>query len=223
MTSLRITDTAVVSGDLIYRSPKKALIAGGAEILGETIHEASVVAGYAPYDPTEQLKKFKKSMMAGLAAFAFLKYLAILAAALLLTMWFTKRSQALVDNSLKRFGNNLLTGFLVCVAAPLLLIILLFTGIGMMVSLLGGAVLIALMVLSGIFAGVMLGVYIRRVWTKSKKVPADWKSVLLGVTLLHLVYIIPVIGMLFKWVLLLAVLGASCRMLYAYLTPKTRK
>lgn len=174
-------------------------------------------------DPAAKIAQLKRALAAAFAAFAFLRYLAALAAAFVLTLWFTKRSQALVDSTMKGFGHNFLIGLAVAVASPVLVILLLLTGVGAVLALLGGAMFAVLLTVSGVFAGVMLGVYIRRVWTKSKKVPVDWKSVLLGVTLLHLICVIPIVGQLFKCVLVLGVLGAVAPMVYAHLKPKGRR
>lgn len=221
MESLTIADGAVISGSLVYKSPKEAKVADGAVILGETIHDSSAVGGIVPTDPSAKLKEAKRALGAAFAALAILRYLAALAAALLLTLWFTKRSQDLVVSSMKGFGHNFLVGLAVMIASPIVLILLLLTGVGAVLSILGGAVFVMMLTVSSVFAGVILGVYIRRVWIKSEKVPADWKSVLLGVTLLHLICIVPILGMLFKMVLMLGVLGAVSTMFYAHLRPKS--
>ncbi len=222
--SLVIADGAVISGGLIYMSPKEAAIAEGAQVGGEIVHEKRVSGPRPALDSRGRIGEAKRAFGAALAAVALLKYLASLAAALVLTMWFAKRSQAVVDASLRGFGHNFLIGLAGAIISPISLILLLLTGIGAVLALLGGAIFMALMTLSGIFAGVIFGVIIRKAWTKSKKAPsADWKSVLLGVTLLHLAYIIPIIGPLFKMVLALGVFGAVVIMLHGYLRPKVRR
>jgi cytoskeletal protein CcmA (bactofilin family) len=222
VNSLTIADNAVITGNVVYESNKELTIAENAVIQGEVIRKKPKIGPHTPI-PGKDLKDLKRAFAGILVAVGVFKWLAMIAAALLLVLWFNRRSKAVVEGTLKEFGNNLLTGFVGAIVAPIVMILLLFTGIGAVVTVLGGMVYGLLMMLAGIYAGVVIGAYVRKTWTKSKKVAVDWKSVLLGVTLVQLAVLVPVLGCIFQAIIVLSVFGLLGKMVYAYLTPKPRR
>jgi hypothetical protein len=108
-------------------------------------------------------------------------------------------------------------GLAIAIAGPVAMFVLLLTGIGSGLATLGFAVLAILYVLGATYAGITLGGLIRKTWSKSPHAVGDWKSALLGITLMSLICTIPFIGFLFKSVFLMAAIGATAKLYHMHL------
>ncbi len=218
MTRLTIADSAEIGGNLAYESPQEAIVKAGAVVVGAIDFNKMQLPQMAPPDVEGAFKNAKRAFAGVVAVLAVIKYLATLLAGLILVLWFKKKSELLVNETMESFTNSLLIGLAVMVAGPITMLVLLFTGIGSVLAVLGFALLSVVGVIGGIYSGIVLGSWIRQMWTKSKKVTTDWKSTLLGITLISLLAVIPVLGWMFKMVFVLAVVGALCRKKYQSMT-----
>ncbi|MFC1638797.1 hypothetical protein ACFL26_00820 [Patescibacteria group bacterium] len=221
---LRVMSGASVGGNIVYEALAPADIDTAATVTG-TVDFTRRLAHERRGKPGMgfQAEEFKRSIVGAIVAWAFVKYVAVLLAALVLVAAFRKRSEMLAVASLADFWTKVLYGLAVAVLMPLALFLLLLTGFGISLSFLGFAVYAVLVAVGSVFAGIVLGVWLRRLWTKSRKIPADWKSVLLGVTLIHLVIVVPVLGWLFKCAFFLAALGAFSHLVWKHLRPRSTK
>lgn len=217
--SLKVADGAKIGGMLAYKAPQEAVVEAGAVIGGDIVYQPSskrADAGMPMEFPDKEIKRFVAGII-GLAA--LLKFLGMIVAALVLVLLFEKKSQKLVDATIAGFWPGFLRGLGMVVLSPIGVVLLTLTGVGVVLAMLGASVAVVAFSVGGIYAGVVLGVWIRRVWTKNRKVQADWKSALLGVTLVNLVIVVPVAGWLFKMVLILATAGSFVSLLWNYLRP----
>jgi len=214
MTKLTIKESAEIGGNLAYESPHEALIDAGAVVAGAVDFDKITMPQVAPPDVEGTVKNAKRAFASFMATMAILKYLATLIAGLILVLWFQKKSELLVNETMGSFGNNLLIGLAVMIAGPIAMLILLLTGLGSVLAILGFALLAVVCTIGGIFSGIVLGGWIRQMWSKSKKISGDWKSALLGITLISLAAAIPILGWLFKMVFVMAVVGTICRIKY---------
>ncbi len=217
MTKLTIAEGAEIGGNLAYESPSQAILGATSIIVGAIDFEQVKLTELAPPDVEGALRNARRMAAGVFAALAVVRYLALLFAGLILVFWFTRKSELLVSDTLSSFGNNLLIGSAVMLAGPIAMIILLLTGIGSVFAVLGLALLSVVVVIGSIYSGIVLGAWIRQLWTKSKKAPVDWKSALLGITLISLAATIPILGWLFKLVFVMAVVGSVCKLKYTSL------
>ncbi|MFH1047690.1 MAG: polymer-forming cytoskeletal protein [Patescibacteria group bacterium] len=214
MTKLTIDEGAEIGGNLAYESPAQALVAATSVIAGSIDFKQIELPQITPPDIEGAMRNFSRAIAGLMVLFMFIRYIALLTAGIVLVLWFNKKSELLVMDSLQSFGNNLLIGLAIMLAGPIAFIVLLFTGVGSVFGILGLSLMSVAYVIGCIYGGIVLGVLVRRMWSKSNKVPTDWKSALLGITLISLVAVIPIVGWLVKAILVLAVIGSVCKLKY---------
>lgn len=212
VTNLTLGENAVVGGGLSYSGPNAATIKKGASIAGAVDYTFKARKPHQEKAPEiKGLAKFLKGFVLGML---LIKYLSLLLVGVLLTLWFTRRSNVLVERTRKHFGADLLLGFAVMLLAPVALLILFVTGVGSLVAMLGFAVMTSAWMIATVYAGVTLGVLARDLIAKKKDAAADWKSALLGITLLAILMLIPLIGWFAVAILVMAVFGSLLRLAY---------
>lgn len=209
---LILADGAVVEGDLSYKAPREAEIDEGATIVGSINYTFS--DRFSKKDVKFAFDEFSRYFSAALFSLLFVKYLAFLMLGLVLTLWLTKKTSVIVRRTHENFGRDLLLGFAVTFLTPIALGIMFVTGVGTILAILGFTIAFALTLIATAYAGVFLGVLIRDLFSKKKDTPADWKSALLGQTVLPLVMLVPIIGWAFAGVLVLATYGSLVRIAY---------
>lgn len=214
MTKLTIADGAEIGGNLAYKSPQEAIIGAASAIAGSIDYEQVKISKVAPPNVEGSVRQVQQMFAQVVAALAVIKYLSTLIAGLVLILLFAKKSHLLVNETLGDFGSNILVGLGVMLAGPIALVALFITGVGSVLAVLGITVLAVVATVGGIYSGIVLGGWIRKIWSKSESVSSDWKSVLLGITLMSLIAVIPIFGWLFKFVFVLAVVGTACRLKY---------
>ena len=196
-----IEDTAAISGNLHYRSAHPASIASGARIDGEVI-----------YTPVEG---HLKPVIAG-AIFAMLALLfSIIITAVLLYIlfpeFFLQVSQSLRDQT----WLSLAIGLAVFAGVPVLMLILFSTAIGVWLALMLLAIYLLLLPL-GYFVGAMfvgnagLGVLHKTEVSKTLRALA----LAVAILILAVINLVPLLGSLVNWLVLLAGIGALSRQLY---------
>ncbi|MFC1702991.1 polymer-forming cytoskeletal protein [Patescibacteria group bacterium] len=206
MGRLIIGESAVIGGDINYSGPKEAVIKDGAMITGNV--DYSFVDGFSE----DEVKFAFKGLSEMIFSLMVIKYLAFILMGLLFTLWFTKKSNTLIKRTQKNFGMDLVLGLAAAILIPIVFIIFLVTGVGSVLGVMGLMVASLLFLTASIYAGIYLGVVVRNLLFKKKDALADWKSALLGQTLLTVVMFIPLIGWLFGAVLILAVYGSLIRL-----------
>lgn len=199
---LVIGKNAIIKGTLRYEAPVEARIEQGAVITGEKIFKKKE---FAP--PREQVKKF-------LGLWWIVKLIAVMAAALAIYFMLRKKSEQLTALALDRFGRELLTGFLVFVAIPALILLLFITVLGWLLGLISLFFYIAFITLSTVLGAVvfsgLLGKYVFK-----REQYLTWPVILLGVLIYQVIGLIPLLGWIFKFAFLLAALGALSHSVYS--------
>jgi cytoskeletal protein CcmA (bactofilin family) len=196
-----IDQTAVISGKLHYRSANVARIADGARIDGGVVH--------TPVDV--DIRPF----VAG-ALFAMLAVLvSLIITAVVLYLLFPEFSVRVSRQIGDEPWLSLLTGLAVFAGVPLLIVILFSSAVGVWL----GLILLALylvMLLAGYFIGALFignaGLGMMRRDEAGKALRAAALSV--AMIALAIVNLVPLLGSLLNWAVLLAGLGALSRQLY---------
>jgi len=196
-----IEKTAVITGSLHYKSPREAQVESGVRIDGEVV--------YTPVDV--DIKPVVASVL--LAGLVLLASMALTAVALyLLFPGFSMRaSQSLKDQPWLSIG----LGLAVFAGVPVLITILVSTVIGALLALILLAAYLV-MLIAGYFVGALYVASAGLNLLGKSGVSKSGVAVALAIAILVLaiVGLVPVVGGLVGWVVLLAGLGALSRQLY---------
>lgn len=186
-SGLQLKDAAVVGGGLTYTSDQAVDKANGAQINGATNH----------------LTSQKSSHWMGMNVIEVLGlFLALLLFSMALVFLFPKAIHEVSGIAVTSLGKSVLIGFAAIFAVPLLIIVLASTIIGIPLALLVALAGVAIMMFSGPVAAYYLG---SMLLSKSKN-PVH--MMLLGSTVLLLLYFVPIVGIMVMFVAYLIGSGA---------------
>jgi len=206
---LTIEDGTHVTGTLFYDAPQQVLVPASAVIDGEVTY-----AGSSTFLPTDE--EAKRFAIAGAGVLLLVRVIAIAIAAGVVVGLFpllaTKVSERVLLHSPRRSILLALLGFAVLVAAPVLILMLVVSFVGIALAILLAALYVLLFLLAYLYAGVIAGSALSRALFKKDKV--TWKVAVLGTLALYLVSIVPLIGSLVVAVLTSAALGSLIAITY---------
>ncbi|MCA9342666.1 hypothetical protein KC950_01475 [Candidatus Saccharibacteria bacterium] len=177
VNNLVIGSSGAVDGDIEYTSSNDIVITEGSQIAGTTTRN----------EPTEADKSAFIGITIGWVVYLLLALLVVAAALVLLIPQILHES---ANNTIKKPGKTALVGFVAIVLAPISIIALFISIIGIPLAILAILVWLTIGFLSGPFAGYTIG----RALMKNNKRPI--LLMLLGSSILLLVYLIPIIGVL---------------------------
>ncbi len=212
--NVTIAKTAVINGSLTYRSANEAQIEPGAQIKGEVdFQKATRVRPFSG-----PAKGIGVGLLAGLWSIAHItKFLSLLVLALLFIVVYGRIAETIVTKGVRSFWKNLGLGFLALIMTPITAIILFVTIVGMplgFVLLLG---YIVWLILAWVISPVIFGSIVYRAVTKRATPEVHWKSVLVGCVSLFVIGLIPVVGWLIQFGVMLVAMGVLLKMKYEYL------
>ncbi len=200
---LSLGSGAILGKTLTYAASEEAEMAVGAQVRGAISYEP-----HTPYN-TDEMKNQARHAVAALASVTLLlTFLAQLAGAMALGLYFHKYAhmltQRITEKALSEFGR----GAAVALALPLIGLVLVVSGIGLFLGTLALLGFAAVLISGYLFAPVLLGSLLYRWFLKDKTYTVSWKTILLGVLVYTLLGLIPLIGWLLKTILVLMVIGA---------------
>jgi cytoskeletal protein CcmA (bactofilin family) len=207
---ITIADGTHIRGALRYNGPQQITIPAGVRVDGGTSYIGS--SSFLP--SSEEAQTFA---VAG-ATILFIVHLAavLILAGLLAGLFplFTERvvTKTLTERSPGRFVLLALLGFGIFVATPVLILILVLSFVGIGVALLLAAIYALFVLLAYVYAGILAGAALGQ--RLMKRYVVTWKEAVLGMLVLYLIGTIPVIGMLVKFVLMMAAGGAIVSLAY---------
>ena len=196
-----IEDTAVISGNLHYKSSHEASIANGARIEGEVRHT-----------PVET---DMKPVVASVIFAALAVLLSIIITAVVLYLLFPDFSLRVCQSVRNEPWLSLGVGLAVFAGVPLLSVILFSTAIGVWLALMLLAIYLV-MLLTGYFTGALFvgnaGLDMLKKTEVSKALRAT--ALALAIFALAVINLVPLLGSLVNWAVLLMGVGALSRQLY---------
>jgi len=196
--NLELQDTAVLGGNLFYKSPNQALISGGAKVSGKTDWEKTDNKEYTPVRQ-ENYKRDFLGLLWGLAASLLIWFLV----AVWRPAFWTKTKLQIKEHPLKTLG----IGALALIVIPVMVVILMITVIGLplgiILALAYGVILYLAKIITAVFIGCQLAE--RFSWPQLHK--GLW-LVLLGLAIIALLTKIPVLGFLLWLLVIFAGLGS---------------
>jgi len=200
-----------IHGAFRYNAPQEAALEENVIVDGGVAYTGAATNLPSP----EEAQRYA---LAGAGVFFLVKALAALIAAGLVVGLFPRLSERMVGATLIREPRRLLMlalfGFGLFVATPLLLILLMVSFVGIGVALILLALYLLLIMLSYAFAGLLLGAVLLKALTK--RTQTSWKAALLGMLLLYIVSLVPFVGGLVVFILMLICAGALATIAYGF-------
>jgi hypothetical protein len=196
-----IEETAVINGNLHYRSAREASIAPGARIEGKVVH--------TPVD-VDMRPVIASVIFAGL-----MLLLSLVVTAVLLYLLFPELFQRVSQSLRSEPWLSLAIGLAVFAGAPLLMVILFSTAVGVWLALMLLAIYLVTL-LAGYFIGAMFvanaGLNLFHRADAGKALHAV--ALALAIITLGVFNLVPLLGGLVNWAVLLAGVGATSRRVY---------
>lgn len=201
-TKVTVGPHAVIKGVFEYTASAAAAIDDGAHIAGTPIfHELQKAT-------QESAGKSAAAFVGVFTAWWLSKLLILLTAAYLLWYLFRNDSLAVLDAARSSYGRSLLRGFIFFVVVPIASILAFITIIGAIPGVVAlfvyGAILALTAPLAALFTAALL-------W--KGKTDLHWHHILLGTFVIHLVWLVPVLGWIAYALVYLGVLGATVNIL----------
>lgn len=203
-----------IHGTLSYESPEQAVIP-----------EDAVVEGGVTYAGPSYLPASSQTHALALASFGvflFVRFLAAVILAGLIAGLFPRPVAALArrafNGSIRSVSLTFLLGLGVLVAAPLVLVLLALTFVGLGIALFGAALYALLLILAFIGSGMLVGLFLAR--RIEKRDAVLWRDGAVGMLVLSFAGLIPVVGALLDFLLIAFVFGALVLALFQGAFPK---
>jgi len=198
--SLTVGEKARIGGYLLYRAAQEAAISENAVVIGEVIFIEK---------PEREPYVFAASVFGILMLIKLLAFMAVGVAAVVL---FKRFSLFVVRDSTSKFGRNLLYGLVAFIVIPILIAILFATVVGAVAGLLGVAFYGTLLLLSKVYAGIIVGGLLAK--AIKKEVLISWPWAIFGIVVLQVLGLVPVVGWIASTIFMLVALGAVLQLVY---------
>lgn len=195
--------TAVLDGDLTYTAPRQFTQEDGSVIKGKiTFNE---IAG----------KRFDRGFFFALVSAAWgIQLIITLFAGLLAILFLRRFSKTIAEEGFDSWGKNAFIGFCVLFLAPILVVLLFATIIGILPALIVLFIYGALLFLARVFAGIIFGLLLHRLISKNHTRELSWKNGLGGILLLHVLTLVPFIGWIIALFFFLVSFGTVSKVVY---------
>ncbi len=190
---------AVINGTFTYKSPTEAVLESGAVVRGETAYTKS--------------PDVREAAKAGLVAFVSLWFVAkvfmVFTGAVVVAYVFPRYSRELVTRTMTTPLSHLGRGVVFAIVTPIISVLLLFTVIGLMFGILGLLLYVSAMIFAAMITPLILGSLAHKLMFKAPEYEVNIKTVLIGTVLYVLAGLVPVIGGIAIFAMMLLALGAA--------------
>lgn len=207
---IKVGSTAVVKGDLIYKSQNEAVIEDGANIYGRK--------EFNKVEPKERKPLDRQGRYFGW--FFWLKLIISIVTGLVFVYLFGNFTHPTVKESLSKFWSSLGIGFAGLVLMPIAVVIILVTIVGSALAGIFASLYILMLCISIALAGVILGSLLLKLIKKENDYPLNWLSVILGTVVLSFVRLVSFVGWIPSFVFSLIGLGAMFKLTFKFLSGK---
>ena len=199
---LTLGKEAIIDGNLDYSAQKEATIEAGAVVKGQTNFEQLKT-------PAQGISG--KGIIAILSVLFLGKFLALLVFALALGLFFNRYSSVLVGNAVTQPLLEMGRGLIVLIVLPVVSVMLLVTLIGVPLGLLGLIAFATLLLIASPLAAIILGSVLHKWMFKPAEYKIVWQTILLGAVVYTLLGLIPILGGIAKFVLVLLAVGSMMK------------
>lgn len=193
---LTLGEQTQIKGDVVYTSEIDLSRAAGAIVSGAIVKNAVTVT-------VDQRALFRTEMIT---------FLISLFATLSLYLLARKRIEVFGTSSTKRFPVKLLVGFATLFLVPIAVVILLASVLGIFVGLFALFAFCALFILTLPLMSIVLGSVVAELVTKKSRISVLW--IIVGAALIHVLLLLPIVGLVALSLLFLVTLGNVVIMSY---------
>lgn len=201
--NVRLGSNAAISGNFSYTALREAQMDKGARVLGEMT--------FTPSSRAMPKEISVATILALASAWILGQFFAAFACALVIGLLFERYSVELVNITMNNPLLEVGRGLLALILLPLASIVFLMSVIGIPLGLLGLAAFVGIVLLSIIAAPIILGSVVYAWFQGSTVYEVSWKTILLGSVIYLLLGVIPVLGGIAKFLIMLATLGAAVK------------
>ena len=192
----------VVRGDLTYSASDPVVVEAGGQILGEST--------FTQINTRTRAEQFMPTLWGTLV---IVKFIIFLLSALLAHGILRNISKRFVVVSITEYGKSLLRGFLLVLAVPVAATIATLTFIAIPFSLFALVLFGIGILLALVYAPIIVGSWIYRMFHMEESIVVSWKTILVGVVTITLLDYIPYVGTPLWYILVLVSLGGLYQVL----------
>lgn len=183
---ITIGNNAIINGDLFYKKDANITIGDQSTIAGELIAKSFV-------------KTKSKDLIETVAIMQVIKMISFVVLSVLLLVVFSRITKVFLEESNHKSAHSFLLGAGFVAGVPLLIIALLITVIGIPLAFILLLAYILTLVIGLSYAGILLGSWWQKVFTKNNK--TNWAWATLGVVGIFLLMLIPILGWLVVFII----------------------
>ena len=194
--SLTLGAHAVISGNLTYEAPKAATMETGASVKGKTAFTPVVDVSIGP---AAAPALFSVWILASLAA--------LLVSAFIMRGLFRRYIVEVGHAVVARPWHKLGIGFVALAVTPAAAAVMFLTVVGIPLGVLTMLGYVGLVLVSWMFAPIVLGAFIEKLWHK-RAPQMSWQVIVYGAIVYVLLGLLPLVGPIFKFAIILIGLGA---------------
>ncbi|MES2225873.1 MAG: hypothetical protein V4480_03620 [Patescibacteria group bacterium] len=208
-------DETHIKGNLRYNAPQQIVVPAGSSIAG-----AVTYTGSYSYVPTNE--EARRYAVAGAGIFFIVRVLAGMIVAGLIAGLFPQFANAVIDFVVPRGARRIvlsgLLGFALFVATPILILLLFISFVGAGLAFVFGPLYLLLALLAYVFAGILVGAVLRKfvLFRLRGYTLFTWKDAVIGTIVLHLIALIPVVGLILTLLLTAISAGSIAALSYGF-------
>lgn len=195
--TLTLGSGAVIHGNVTYHSEKEMTKESGASVIGSV--------EWTPRVRTEMPDRTTKGGI--LALLGVGKFLMLFLSALVLGLGFKRYSVDVLRRVTERPFFEMGRGFIVLVVMPVLSVLLMMTLLGIPFGFILALGYIVLLLVAWIVSPIVVGSLAFKYLAK-RELEVNWKTILVGTIVYSLISIVPILGGIFCFILMLTTLGA---------------
>jgi cytoskeletal protein CcmA (bactofilin family) len=215
---ITVAPTALIKGNLIYASADLNL-QKGSRVMGEVIQRQVMVK-------KERIEKWGRQGLKALIPigifFWLISIVALIIVGLLVYYLFPKKTNAVISTISQSPWKNLWFGFIFLVVVPVAIIVSFITVVGIPAGIIAGIFYGIAIYISSIYMGVWIGRKILGYIKKSMATAFFWPLVV-GTIIIGLLTLIPIIGCLFRLLILLLTLGAMWLVMWKTIPSRAQR
>ncbi len=210
---ISLAPDTLIQGSLTYQAPEPAFIPESVTIMGGVDYTS---ASYLPDPGTSRVLA-----LVSVGLFLLVRILGALILAGLLAGLFPRFAEVIVEQAYESRARSILLtmllGFAILVAAPMLLLLLSLTFVGIGLAFLLAVLYVLLLILSVVYAGILLGSMFARRFAHRDTIL--WRDGVLGMLALSFIILVPFIGGFVVFLLTLFTAGTLLRLFFHFAFP----
>jgi len=199
--NVKLGPNAVIIGNFDYSSPNQAVLEQGATVNGATNFNKTVMAGNKDMPS-------KGAFLGFVTMGLMVKSIMIIISALVLIYFFKKQTEVIITEAASNFWKNTGKGFIFLIIIPAAIIVSFMTVIGIALGGIAALLYAALLIISSVLANLLFAYLCMKYIFKKEKYNLNWWIVILATLVFGIILLIPFIGWLFRFIILLAAFGS---------------